>query len=54
MVVTVEAFHIIRIFQPLLSRKIFSAALASGRWKIQYRNSGVWLDLSTQLKGEIV
>ena len=48
---TVEAFYIIRIFQPLLDHKVIDAKLVSGRWAVKYGKYGFYYDLSSELKG---
>ena len=47
---SVESFYIIRVFQPLLNRKIIAACVCGGRWKIQYCGDWNYFDLSEQLK----
>ena len=47
---TVEAFYIIRVFQPLLKRKMVDARLSEGRWTIRYGLDSIYLDLSNEVK----
>ena len=48
---SVEAMHIIRIFQPLFKMKIADAYLFEGRWLIKYEGyRGIYQDLSSEVK----
>ena len=51
---TVEAMHIILMYQPMLKRKIADAYILAGRWRIRYIDYGSlnYYDLSCEVKNE--